>query len=98
MALDTIVAGKLFADYLIVKERICRIVGTRDNKEVVDHDYIQPSTTGPCLINDEHGEFKYFSRIRESLETALTTGEITQELLPPRAPAYWNTLIKRETT
>lgn len=87
--------GKLFQDYQIVKERIYHIVGTRDNKEVVDDDYIRPSITGPCPITDEHGEFKYFCRIRESLETALTTGEIAPELLPPRAPAYWKSLIRK---
>ncbi len=95
MVLDDLVKGKLLIDYETVTQKMYRILATGENREVADRDYLGPSLTGVCPISDNEGEFRYYSRIREAIEEVFTTGEITPESLPPRAPIYWNSLLRR---
>ncbi len=59
------------------------------NWKVGDADYLNPTLDGEELpLEDPKGSFRYFSRIRESLEYALVHGSLPKRMLPPRAPDY----------
>ncbi|GEM_PF-6412099 len=90
MTLDQQVKGQLLEDHKKVNERIYEVLQSGINNFIADPDYLDPSLGDQIHLDEEQGEFKYYSRIRVALETVLNTGEIAKELLPPRAPGYWN--------
>jgi len=88
--LDEDIRKRLTHDYERVKSRISRILsGKSVNATIYDGDYLDPTIGGPVVpLTDPYGELEYFRGIRNSLEIAIATGEISEDMMPPRADEY----------
>lgn len=97
MVLEESIKKIILAEYRQTNDLIYGILVSGENEYILDPDYLRPTTIGKrCDLNDESGCFRYYSKIREALESALTTGKIASELLPTRAPDYLVRLVKND--
>lgn len=98
MTLDHKIREKLLEDHKIAQKAVHERLKDGRNAFVVKEHYLSPS----CIfrhdlpLEDERGELRYFTRIRQALESALTTGSIPRELwLPYICPDYLAALKAR---
>ena len=87
----------ILKDLAHINDKVLLILAGREtNHRVASPCYITPSVdigTGIVRrdglpLTDESGQFQYYIRVREALETAISTGRIPREIMPQVAPDY----------
>lgn len=102
MVLDKNIKRLLLNDLKSAQDAIYDVFDIERNNLVVEPDYIHPTVrfnpSEPEFLPlfNKHGEYMYFTRIREILECALANGTVSRELCncDIRLPKYLTDLVE----
>lgn len=96
MVLDEEIRKHLLADHGKMQKKIREFLEKRENYFVLKERYLEPTHAYLNLpLDDPRGDIAYFSRLRNMLEIALTTGRIQNTWVPEEIPHYVRALIEK---
>ena len=96
MKLEESIKQSLLHDYYEVNQNLAKVFSEGINLFVVEFDYLTPTVAFGENVPYDHnqGEFQYYSRIRQALESALTTGRVPENQVPDHWPDYLKNILK----